>query len=86
MQVANPPRIQPTTHQPFTRITFEPDDARFGMHGGLDPDALALLHRRVWDLAGTVGVQVELNGTVLPIRGFQSYVEQYLTYTDALGG
>ena len=35
----------------FTRITFKPDLARFGMDY-LDADIVALLTRRVYDIAG----------------------------------
>lgn len=36
----------------FTKITFKPDLARFGMHT-LEPDLVALLSKRVYDMAGT---------------------------------
>jgi DNA topoisomerase II len=39
--------------QEFTKVVFKPDFQRFGMDG-IDDDTLALLKRRVYDLAGTV--------------------------------
>lgn len=79
MQNTAPPDIRPTTtSHAFTRITFQPDYARFGMQG-LDEDALALLRRRVYDMAGSAGVRVSLNGRTLPVKGFESYVNMYLT-------
>lgn len=84
MQTTNPPSIKPTTKPTFTRITFRPDYARFGMTG-LDADTLALLRRRVYDLSGSLGIKVILNGRALPVKDFQSYVRMYLHSPDAQG-
>ncbi|KZT42853.1 type II DNA topoisomerase [Sistotremastrum suecicum HHB10207 ss-3] len=63
----------------YTRITFKPDLARFGMDS-IDADIEALLMRRVYDMAGTLkGVKVSLNDEKLKIKGFKSYVEMYLS-------
>ena len=63
----------------WTQITFKPDLAKFGMEA-LEEDTVALMRRRVYDLAGILGkgVKVFLNGTRLPIKTFQEYVDQYL--------
>jgi DNA topoisomerase-2 len=74
----------------FTRITFKPDLARFGMDI-LDRDTVALLTRRVYDIAGTdcdvlrvclnsnLGtvekVKVTFNGERLSIKSFKDYVD-----------
>jgi len=61
----------------FTKITFLPDFAKFGMTG-MDDDFEALVKRRVYDLAGTCkGVSVKLNGSRLPVRNFKRYMEMY---------
>lgn len=60
----------------YTKVTFKPDFARFGMEG-IDDDFEALVKRRVYDLAGTSGVGVKLNGTRIPIRNFRKYMEMY---------
>lgn len=60
----------------YTKVTFKPDFARFGMEG-IDDDFEALVKRRVYDLAGTAGVAVKLNGTRIPIRSFRKYMEMY---------
>jgi DNA topoisomerase-2 len=61
----------------FTKITFLPDFAKFGMTG-MDDDFEALVKRRVYDLAGTCkGVSVKLNGSRLPVRSFKRYMEMY---------
>ena len=60
----------------YTKVTFKPDFAKFGMEG-IDDDFEALVKRRVYDLAGTAGVAVKLNGTRIPIRNFRKYMEMY---------
>lgn len=83
----------------YTKITFKPDLARFGMPDGITEDMEALMIKRVYDMAGVLdGVKVILNeeryrqiisvflgGYLLvwqlriPIRGFKSYVEMYVS-------
>ncbi|KAJ5087058.1 DNA topoisomerase II [Penicillium alfredii] len=60
----------------YTKVTFKPDYAKFGMEG-IDDDFEALVKRRVYDLAGTAGVAVKLNGTRIPIRNFRKYMEMF---------
>ncbi|XP_067144002.1 DNA topoisomerase 2-alpha-like [Centruroides vittatus] len=71
-------RIIPNKGEDFTCVTFSPDLSKFGMED-LDKDTVALMSRRVYDVAGSSrGVKVYLNGKKLPIRGFKEYVEQYI--------
>ncbi|GES61190.1 DNA topoisomerase II [Aspergillus terreus] len=60
----------------YTKVTFKPDYAKFGMTG-MDDDFEALVKRRVYDLAGTAKVAVKLNGSRIPIRNFKMYMEMY---------
>ncbi|KAF7715176.1 DNA topoisomerase II [Penicillium ucsense] len=60
----------------FTKVSFKPDFVRFGMDG-IDDDFEALVKRRIYDLAGTTGVAVKLNGTRVPVRNFRKYMELY---------
>ncbi|KAK4695791.1 DNA topoisomerase II, partial [Lecanoromycetidae sp. Uapishka_2] len=61
----------------YTKITFKPDFARFGMRG-IDDDFEALVKRRVYDLAGTSkGVKVWLNGERIKVNNFKRYMEMY---------
>lgn len=75
----------------YTRVTFKPDLARFGMTS-IDEDTLALLKRRVYDMAGTVkDVKVFLNDERLKIKSFKQYVDMYIdsasqTAAEASGG
>ena len=66
-----------------TRITFAPDLPKFNMTE-LEDDVVALMKKRVVDLAGTLGktVKVELNGQKLPVKTFQQYVDLYLKSAD----
>ncbi|KAJ9111708.1 hypothetical protein QFC19_001068 [Naganishia cerealis] len=62
----------------YTRITFKPDLARFGMTE-IDDDTEALLMKRVYDMAGTVkDVKVFLNDERLKVKGFKQYIDMYL--------
>jgi DNA topoisomerase-2 len=77
MSKMGPADITPNKGDDFTKITFLPDFAKFGMTG-IDDDFEALVKRRVYDLAGTCkGVSVKLNGTRLPVRSFKKYMEMY---------
>lgn len=66
----------------WTRITFTPDLERFNMTE-FDDDTVALLQKRVYDMAGTLkGVSVHLNGKKIAISGtkegnFEAYVKMY---------
>ncbi|KAG8994735.1 DNA topoisomerase 2 [Tulasnella sp. JGI-2019a] len=67
-----------TKGEEYTQISFKPDLPRFGMQS-MDPDTVALLKKRVYDMAGTVkGVKVVLNGERLKVKDFKTYCEMYL--------
>src|SRR3989344_5734737 len=58
----------------YTEISFVPDLQRFGMTR-LDKDIVALLTRRVYDIAGChPTVRVTLNKRQIKLGGFQAYV------------
>lgn len=75
----------------YTQVKFKPDLPRFGMDS-IDDDTLALLKKRVYDMAGTVkNIKVVLNGTTLKVKSFKQYVEMYINSAtaeaaDAAGG
>jgi DNA topoisomerase-2 len=67
----------------YTRVTFRPDLKRFGMDS-IDEDTVALLKKRVYDMAGTVkDVKVYLDDERLKVKGFKSYVDMYLNSAAA---
>jgi hypothetical protein len=66
----------------WTRIAFQPDLPKFDMREGepLEGDTVALMKKRVLDVAGVLGrgVKVFLNGERVPVRNFSEYVDLYL--------
>lgn len=61
-----------------TMIKFYPDCSLFGMEK-LDDDIVALLSRRVWDMAGVLkGCTITLNGEKTPIRSWEEYCKLFL--------
>lgn len=68
-----------TLKNDFTKVTLKPDFKRFNLTG-FTPDMVALLQKRVFDLAGCLAhyrVNVYLNGSKLNINSFRQYVTKY---------
>ncbi|XP_073285631.1 DNA topoisomerase 2-like [Primulina huaijiensis] len=63
----------------WTKVSFKPDLAKFSMTY-LEEDVVALMKKRVIDVAGCLGktVKVELNGQQFNFKSFSSYCELYL--------
>jgi len=82
MNKINPPVLSKTTGgADYTCITFYPDLARFKMDC-LDEDIVALLSKRVYDIAGTntapgAKLSVYLNGSRIDAKNFESYMSIY---------
>jgi hypothetical protein len=66
----------------WTKISFRPDLPKFDMVAGqpLEGDTVALMKKRVLDVAGVLGrgVKVLLNGERVPVKSFAEYVDLYL--------
>ncbi|KAL1223306.1 DNA topoisomerase 2 [Cardamine amara subsp. amara] len=64
----------------WTKVTFRPDLKKFNMTE-LENDVVALMSKRVFDIAGCLGksVKVELNGKRIPVKSFTDYVDLYLS-------
>ncbi|KAJ2909919.1 DNA topoisomerase 2, partial [Coemansia aciculifera] len=79
LKIGKPKITKHATKKEYTKITFKPDLGKFRMTH-LDDDTIALITRRVYDLAGCVeGIKVYLNGEAIALsKGFRSYVELYL--------
>lgn len=81
-------KVKPGT-KPYTKVAFKPDYARYGIPGGLTPEIIALLKKRVYDIAAvsdhsTKKIKVIYNGEQLPVKNFQQYVDLYIgEKTDA---
>jgi DNA topoisomerase-2 len=76
-----PPVVSKTKVKPYTRVSFRPDYARFGLPGNnLTADMLALFLKRTYDIAAVTDktVKVKYNGSFVPVRHFQQYVDLYI--------
>ena len=87
MSVAEEPTVTKATPAEmkkgdYTKISFEPDLARFQMES-LDEGAVGLLSKRAYDIAGSMGnakgkkLSVYLNGSKLPVKNFKDYLGVY---------
>lgn len=79
LDVINKPSITKCKARPYTKISFKPDYARFGIQG-LSNDVRNLLKRRVYDISAITdkSVKVSYNSTPIPINNFQKYIDLYL--------
>ena len=61
--------------EPYTKITFYPDYARFGMKG-LDSDIMSLLKKRVYDISACThkNVAVYLNEEKIKTKTFEDFI------------
>lgn len=77
---ASKPSITPflgAASKQYTKITFKPDLPRFHMTE-LDADIVALMKKRVYDIAGcNPTLKVYLNGELIKINNFSQYVKLY---------
>ena len=76
-----PPVVTKSKVKPYTRVSFRPDYARFGLPGNnLTEDMLALFLKRTYDIAAVTDktVKVKYNGALVPVRHFQQYVDLYI--------
>lgn len=81
MSVRSDPVVLKASTDDFTCITFYPDIQRFKMDR-LDEDIIALLSKRVYDVAGTntasgAKLSVYLNGSRIDAKNFESYISMY---------
>ena len=74
------PTITKYKNKPYTKITFRPDYERFGISDILSLDVLALLKKRVFDIAAITdkNIKVKYNGELVPIKNFQQYIDMYI--------
>ena len=83
-----PPVVTKSKVKPYTRVSFRPDYARFGLPGNnLTADMAALFLKRTYDIAAVTDktVKVKYNGAVVPVRHFQQYVDLYIGAKGAAG-
>ena len=70
--------------KPYTKISFRPDYARFGMPEGLTPDIISLLKKRVYDVAAVTdkNLKVKYNSQLVPVKNFVQYIDLYIGNKD----
>ena len=76
------PVVTKSKAKPYTRVTFLPDYARFGIDG-LSHDMMSLLKKRVYDIGAVTDhsakkIKIDYNGVTVPVKNFQTYVDLYL--------
>ena len=69
------PSITKCKTKPYTKITFKPDYKRLGING-LTQDIIALLKKRVYDVAAVTdkNLKVKYNSTLVPIKNIDLYI------------
>ena len=77
------PSITKCKTKPYTKITFKPDYTRLGI-SGLTSDLIALLKKRVYDVAAVTdkSLKVKYNSQVIPVKNFQQYIDMYIGNKD----
>jgi len=76
-----PPKITKSTAKPYTKVSFRPDYARFGLeNSALTPDMRALFEKRIYDIAAITdkSVKVRYNGNEVAVKHFQQYIDLYI--------
>ena len=79
------PSITKCKTRPYTKIVFKPDYARLGLGASnLTPDTIALLRKRVFDVAAITdkSIKVKYNSIPIPVKNFQQYVDMYIGEKD----
>jgi DNA topoisomerase-2 len=88
LDVLCPPKITKCSGKPYTKVVFKPDYARLQMPGGLSPDMIGLLKKRVYDIGAVTDhsvkkVKIVYNDAQVPVKNFQQYIDLYLGVKDA---
>ena len=78
MSRCNDPVINKYRGKEYTKISYVPDLKLFQMDS-IDDDTLALLEKRVYDIAGVTdsSLKVYLNGERLEVKNFEAYIKMY---------
>jgi DNA topoisomerase-2 len=72
--------------KPYTKVSFIPDYARFGIKG-LTPEMISLMKKRVYDIIAVTDnaskkLKVQCNGTPIPVKNFSQYLDLYIGGKD----
>jgi DNA topoisomerase-2 len=88
LDIIEPPVITKVSKssKPYTKVSFRPDYARFDIRG-LTPDMLALIKKRVYDIAAVTDhsvkkVKIGYDDVQVPVKNFQQYIDLYIGPKD----
>jgi len=87
-QLCSPVVTKCKSAKPYTKVVFKPDYTRLQLPDGLTPDMVALLKKRVYDIGAVTDqsikkVKIVYNGSTIPVKNFQQYVDLYLGQKEA---
>jgi len=73
------PKITKCKTKPYTKVTFKPDFARFGI-SGLSDDMKNILIKRIYDVAAITdkNIKVKYNSQVVSVKTFPQYIDMYI--------
>jgi DNA topoisomerase-2 len=79
LNVIEKPKITKCKTKPYTSVSFKPDYARMKIDD-LSPDFIALLKRRVYDIAATTdkSIKVKYNSNAIEVKTFMNYIDLYI--------
>jgi DNA topoisomerase-2 len=79
LNVIEKPKITKCKNKPYTTVSFKPDYKRLNIDG-LSPDFIALLKRRVYDIAATTdkSIKVKYNSNSIEVKTFMNYIDLYI--------
>lgn len=78
-EICTPKITKATTAKPYTKVSFRPDYARFGIEN-ITPEMRCLFEKRIYDIAAVTdkSVKVKYNGNVIAVKHFQQYIDLYI--------
>jgi DNA topoisomerase II len=79
LDVIHPPKVTKCSNKPYTKVSFKPDLARFGIEN-ISEAMIRLFQKRTYDIAGITekNIKVKYNKQLIPIKGFEQYVDLYI--------
>ena len=79
LNIIEKPKITKCKNKPYTTVSFKPDFKRLGIEG-FDKDCIALLRRRVYDIAAVTNksIKVKYNSIPVDIKTFMNYIDLYI--------
>ena len=79
LNIIGEPEITDCKTKPYTKVSFRPDFKRMGIEK-LNPEFIAILKRRVYDIAAITDktVKVKYNGDLINIKNFENYVNLFV--------